>query len=156
MNLRWLVKLCSATRGLGNAHEHRTYALPGSDSDRMKISPGGNVELEESVTEFPLLQPGRVALRRVALGHGRPSLYCARLEPLCVFVQALSFQTGTIPGDHQRMPIGSPAADSWARSAAGLMAVFQRHRETPSGSARRRSSRTFSSIMTCSTVRPER
>src|SRR5690554_3386740 len=32
-----------------------------------RITPGGNVELEESDTHFALLQPGRVALRRVAL-----------------------------------------------------------------------------------------
>src|SRR5690554_5821462 len=32
--VRWLVKLCSATRGLGDVREHQTYALPGSDSVR--------------------------------------------------------------------------------------------------------------------------
>jgi hypothetical protein len=39
VNLWWLVKLCSATRGLGDAHEHQTYALPGSDPDRIKTYP---------------------------------------------------------------------------------------------------------------------
>ena len=63
-----------------------------------RITPGGNVELEESDTDFALLQPGRVALRRVAHpgGGSIPNVHeSARFGDMCLFRGAHLSGTGT-------------------------------------------------------------
>lgn len=74
------VGTCSATRGLGaDPSRILPYALPGSDP------PAGtakrSVELDESAILRHVLQPGRVAPRRVTLGAPSPR-YPSRIEHL--------------------------------------------------------------------------